>query len=273
MKFYETISAAVNDVADHGYDSQRRIDDWLVKIRKAALASLAAPALLERDVKSVLVTVYDTQVVKGKILASHPELPRFEIEKLKPRLKTELDRRILANAQLIRMNREEAVQRTMRRFAGWATSVPAGGTDAIQKVEVRKTIRKALAQLPFEERRVAIDQGAKFISALNSVIAENNNALAGMWHSHWRRPGYNFREDHKERDERIYVVRGNWALNDGLMKVGPDGYTDQITQPAEEPYCSCQYRYFYNLASLPDEFLTVKGRKTLERSRYELQDH
>jgi hypothetical protein len=47
------------------------------------------------------------------------------------------------------------------------------------------------------------------------------------------------------------------------MKPGPDGYTDQITQPAEEVNCRCYYEYIYNLADLPDEMLTEKGRKDL----------
>jgi hypothetical protein len=268
--FYAVITAAVNDIAEHGFDSQKRIDDWLIKIRRAALASLVSPALIEKDVKAVLVTVYETQVVKGKIAGFHPELAKAKIDLVKPKLRSELDRRILANAQLIRMNREEAVARTLRRFAGWATSVPKGGSDAIEKLEVKKTIRKALAQLPYEERRVAIDQGAKFISSLNLVIAQGNHAIGGIWHSRWRRPGYNYREDHKERDEKIYTMRGNWALNDGLMKVGPAGYTDQVTQPGEEPFCSCSYQYLYNLSSLPETMLTAKGRKLLHTQQMAL---
>jgi len=50
-----------------------------------------------------------------------------------------------------------------------------------------------------------------------------------------------------------------------LMKVGPAGYTDQITQPGEEPFCRCSYVYVYNLASVPDYMLTVLGIKSLER--------
>jgi hypothetical protein len=119
---------------------------------------------------------------------------------------------------------------------------------------------------------VAIDQGAKFIAALNDVMARENHALAAMWHSRWRRPGYNYREDHKERDELVYTLRGNWALADGYMKVGPAGYTDQITQPAEEPYCSCSYRYIYNLTALPEYMLTLKGIKMIEFQKSALHE-
>jgi hypothetical protein len=89
----------------------------------------------------------------------------------------------------------------------------------------------------FDERRVLVDQGHKLISAINRTVAEEGNAIAGTWHSHWRQAGYDYREDHKERDDHVYAIRGNWAIKDGLMKVGPAGYSDEITQAAEEPFC------------------------------------
>ena len=72
-----------------------------------------------------------------------------------------------------------------------------------------------------------------------------------------------FKSDHKERDLHVYTIRGNWALQQGLMKVGKYGYTDQITKPAEEVFCRCHYEYVYNLASLPSDMITRKGKDRL----------
>lgn len=267
--FYEVITAAINDIVMNGFDTQKRIDDWLVKIRIAAVASLTPERHVEEATSQAMRGIYQRMIVNRQILKYHPDISNFTLDMVRPKLRNELDRRILANAALIRLNREIAIQRTLQRFAGWSTSIPKGGSDVAEKVEVKKAIRKSLASLPFEERRVAIDQGHKFISSLNSILAVDQGALAGTWHSHWRRPGYNYREDHKDRDEKVYVVRGNWALAKGLMKVGLDGYSDQITQPGEEVYCSCSYAYIYNLTSIPDELLTEKGRRALEKAAIE----
>jgi hypothetical protein len=264
--FYEVITEAVADIVAHGFDSQKRVDDWIKKIRYAAISSLVPQMEMEEAVKNTMKNLYQRMVVKHGILQYHPGVSKFTIDMVKPKLRNELDRAIAANAGLIKMNREAAVESTLRRFAGWSTSVPAGGTDVTQRQVIKSNIRKSLAQLPFEERRVAIDQGHKFVSSLNRIIAVDQGALGAIWHSHWRQPGYRYRPDHKERDMHFYVVRGNQAIEKGLMKVGPDGYTDQITQPAEECFCRCNYQYVYNLLSIPEYLLTEKGRKVLEKA-------
>ncbi|WP_249206361.1 hypothetical protein [Burkholderia multivorans] len=182
------------------------------------------------------------------------------------RLRPELDKRVRASVDLIKLNRERAVEQMLQRFAGWTSSIPDGGSRAIEKPEVREDIAKSVRQLRYEERRVSIDQGHKLMSSINAVIAEQTQAIAMMWRSHWRQAGYDYRPDHKERDKRFYVVRGSWALQQGLITKG-DGYLDEITQPAEEPFCRCYGVYVNNLRDLPPEMLTEKGRRALEETR------
>jgi hypothetical protein len=264
--FFSVITEAVNDIIENGFDSAARVDNWLLKIRQAAYTSFIPEQVLERSIANNMKNIYEKMIVRGQILQHHPGISRFDLDMVKPRLRNELDRHIMANANLIKLNREAAVQRTVQRFAGWSTSIPKGGTDVASRNEVKKSIHKALASLPFEERRVAIDQGHKFIASLNRVLAIDKGAIAAIWHSRWRQPGYNYREDHKERDEKVYAIRDNWAINEGYMKVGFDGYTDEITQAGEEPFCGCSYQYIYTLTSLPDRMLTNKGKASLERA-------
>jgi hypothetical protein len=266
--FYETITAAINDIVNNGFDTQKRVVDWMAVIRKAATESLTPEQQVDQAVRAYLKQLYERQVVKGGILKFHDGMSRFTLDMVKPKLRNELDRRIMANAQLIKLNREIAIENTLRRFSGWATSIPAGGSRAAaeEKKDTKEHIRKTMANLPFEERRVAIDQGHKFVASLNSIIALDRGALCAVWHSHWRRPGYNYRPDHKERDLKVYAIRDNWAIQKGLMKVGPHGYTDQITQPGEEVYCSCTYQYVYNITAVPDNMLTERGKREIEKA-------
>jgi hypothetical protein len=77
---------------------------------------------------------------------------------VKPKLHAELQRRIMSAANLIRLNRADMMNRTLQRFSGWATSVPAGGSKVTDTMEVKNSVSKALKNLPFTERRVMIDQ-------------------------------------------------------------------------------------------------------------------
>lgn len=267
LSFFQTISAAVADIVANGFDSEERVRRWLDAIRLAAEAQLISTHVLESTLNATLGAVYDRLIVRGGAIKHHPGVDRFTIQRLAPQLRAELDRRVMASANLIKLNRQQAIEQTLRRFAGLASSIPAGGTRAADKREAAAEVRKSMASLPFVERRVLIDQGAKFTSAVNATIARAGNAIAMVWHSHWRSMGYDYREDHKERDERIYMIRGNWALARGLVKAGPDGYTDQITAPAEEVFCRCKGTYLYSLRDLPEAMLTAKGRGELQRVR------
>ena len=135
---------------------------------------------MEQMLKDALAAVYDRLVEKGDVVRLHPGIPRFTLERLKPQLRAELDRRILASADLIRLNRKNSIEKTLQRFVGWSTSIPKGGSDVVDKAAEKKKIRKSLAQLPFEERRVLIDQGHKLRASISEIVAKDGNAIAGV---------------------------------------------------------------------------------------------
>jgi len=265
--FSQVVTEAVADIEEHGYDSEERIAFWLGKIRAAAEGAMLTPEQMQAKLRDALVSIYRQMVEKKGIVSMHPGIGRFTIEQVRPQLRAELDRRIMASANLIKLNRKQAIEKTLQRFSGWSTSIPKGGSKNVKTNDVKKDIRKALQRLPFEERRVLVDQGHKFTSSLSETLAQDGGAIAGAWHSNWRQPNYDYREDHKERDRLVYAVRGCWALERGLMKPSKHGYTDDITKPAEEPFCRCKYRWIYNLRDLPRDMLTAKGRDELSKAR------
>ena len=265
--YADVITEAVADLTAHGFDSAERVEYWQRRIKEAAEASMASQARLDEMLRQGLAAIYRRLVDQHGALVHHPGVNRFTLDRLAPRLRADLDRRIMASAQLIKLNREQAIAKTLQRFGGWASSIPAGGSKTVEKVEQKKDIRKALASLPFEERRVLIDQGHKLTASINETIATDGGALAVIWHSHFRQPGYDYRVDHKERDGQVYLLRSSWALKAGLIKPGPAGWYDKITAVAQEPFCRCWAQYVYNLRDLPDDMITAKGRAELERVR------
>lgn len=263
--FDQVLKEAIDDMSRNGFDTAERLAYWQERLRRAAEASMTPQDKMEQMLREALRAVYRRMVERGGVVRLHPGVGRFQVDRLTPQMRRELDKHILASADLIRLNKKEAVEKTLRRFAGWATSVPAGGSDQVDKRSEKERIRKSMSGLPFVERRVLVDQGHKLESSISEVVATNTGAIAGIWRSNWRQANYDYREDHKERDEVVYVVRGNWAMEKGLMKLAGHKYTDDITRPSEEPFCRCKYQYIYSLRRLPEEMLTEKGKSELQR--------
>ena len=233
MTFFEVLTAAVNDFIEYGFDSQDRLDYWVKRIKEAAIKEMIPDSQIQQELTKSLNSAYNRLVIKGGLV--NKQVTRFTIEKLKPRLRDELDRRIITSVNLIKYNREEAINNTLRRFTGWATSIPVGGTDVVKRTEEKQKIRKSLGKIPFEQRRVIIDQTHKLVANIKEIVAVDSGAIAAKWHSHWRQMNYDYRKDHKERDEKVYVIRNTWAINNGYIKA-VDGYTDDITSPGEEVF-------------------------------------
>ena len=266
-KFDEVLAEAVQDFTVEGYDSYHRLDKWMILLRQAAIESLLPLAELDRYIAQSLEARLGRAMTKRAMARRHPNVAPWTIARLKPHMREELSRRIVASAQLIRLNRDEAIEKALRHFSGWASSVPVGGSEAVNRHEVKAGIKKSLKQLSFQERRVAIDQGFKLISSIDQIIAHEGGAIAGKWRDHGSVDHrYHARKEHMARDDKFYAIRGNWALEKGYM-TKCDGYTDDQTQPGEEVYCRCFYVYIYNLRDLPPEFITKKGKQAMAEAK------
>ena len=256
--FYEVLTEAINDLAENGYDSEIRLEGWMQKLRQAAEQDMPSAKEMQKRIDLSLRAIYRRNVENGAALRYHPGIDRFTLDRIAPDLRMDLDRRILASANLIRLNRDQAIEKTLQRFSGWSTSIPVTGTRAVRRQEVKASIGKSLSQARYEVRRLEIDQGHKLISSINAIIGEQSGAIAMQWHSHWRQAGYQYRADHKERDQKFYAIRNSWAQKEGLINKGA-GYTDEMTAPAQEVFCRCWGSWYNQLQDLPESMLTKKG--------------
>lgn len=269
--FYAVLSEGIAYFAEHGFESQEILEEWLRRLETAARASLVPQSVLERAVRESLQRVFTRTTTNAALLRTHPGISQFTLQMIKPKLRLELDRRILASAGLIKLNREASVQRTLQRFSGWATSIPIGGTDVVNRKEVKAQVRRGIAGLPFEERRVVIDQGMKLAAAINEIVATDGGAIGGYWHHVAEGPpAYDSRPEHVARDGKFYVLRGNWAMEAGFMKLAGRQYYDEITAAGQEIFCRCSMTWQHNLRDLPSDMLTSKGKEELKRVRAQI---
>jgi hypothetical protein len=266
MTLRELLTEAIREFTEFGFDSPERLTEWMRRLRAVARQDAPSAELVDQRMKSAMESFFKRSLSYTLVKKRHPGVSQYTVERLKPQLRDELTRRVQASASLIKLNREQAIEKTLQRFSGWATSVPAGGSRVVARGEVKQDIGNALKQLTYEERRVAIDQGHKLMSSIDAVVAQQTGAIAARWRSHWRQPGYDYRPDHKERDQKVYAIRGSWAMEKGFLHKGA-GYLDEMTAPAEEPFCRCYAVYLHNLRDLPAEMLTAKGRQALEETR------
>ena len=257
MTFWEILTKAVGDLVAHGYDRESRLNEWMERLKDAAIDELGPLSESVEKLRAALRGVYGRQTTSGAILKAHPGIEKITLQMIEPQLRSVLDRRIMASADLIKLNREQAIQKTLQRFSGWATSIPAGGSSVVDRNEVKRHIAKSLQSSTFEERRLAIDQGHKLIANISAVLAEQTGAIAAKWR-HVHQAGYDGRPEHEARDGVWFVIRDSWAAKKGLMKPGP--YSDAMDQPSEAPYCRCWWEYADALTDVPDELLTKAGR-------------
>ena len=142
MTFYEVLTAAVNDFILYGFDNQERLDYWLKELKTSAVKLLITPEKLQKELERSLRGAYTRLVDKGGLV--NKDVSRFTVDRLKPKMRAELDRRILASVNLIKYNREETISNMLRRFSGWATSIPIGGSNTVDKREEKKQVKKSL---------------------------------------------------------------------------------------------------------------------------------
>lgn len=259
-QFRSLLDRAVDEFREHGFRDMALVTVWLLLLSRQAKESFEPAKKTQDRIKKSLKQRFDSELKKIK------NVPATKLDLVRPDLNSELNRRIKATEDIITANRETTVDTILRRFQGWATSVPDGGTDAGKLRETVNEIGKPLTKITGDERRVVLDQSNKLAENVKHIVAERSGAIAGLWHSNFREPGYNYREPHKRLDVsgKIFTLGGNWAEEEGLMKPGAAGYMEDIELPGQLPNCKCSYIYLYSLAELPHNMLTKKGIEYLK---------
>ncbi len=264
-EFQQVLAEAINEFADTGYISKERLDYWMGRLRLLADQSLRPSEDQIQIIRNGLEKMFSKHLRKAP--KSHPQLSVRDITSIEPELRPILERRIMASAALIKLNRQQAIDMTMRRFSGWASSMPLGGTRDVKKSKVKTDISKPLRSASYETRRLLIDQGHKMAANINKTVADQYGALAYEWQHIEPFPGYDSRPEHLKRNTHIYLIRGSWAHQQGLVKKHGQ-WADEIDQPAEAINCRCAAVYLYSLRDLPEEALTEKGKAALKETEF-----
>lgn len=72
---------------------------------------------------------------------------------------------------------------------------------------------------------------------------------------------------HQKRDKAIYTVKGNWALQKGIMIPSSAGYIEDTDIPGRQLGCMCHLVWITSPADLPEDMLTDIGREAVRVSQ------
>jgi hypothetical protein len=192
--------------------------------------------------------IYHASIALQKLSAKQ-EAKKQQAERDAPILKAKI-------TQLVTPS--ESIKYAQYKSSGLYTGIKSSAHGAIES-ELTKEERT-------EKRVNQINQNFKAMADYNAKEALEKGAIAAQWGSHWKQKGYDYNPAHKERDGKIYAIRGSWAHKRKLINKG-DGFTDEMTMPGEGDGCRCNYVYLYALRDLPSTMLTAKGKNLFEKTR------
>ena len=259
-RFRALLTEGLKRFAAEGPPSDVELAVWLERLQRELEIEMPTDDESRKALRDVLEVIYARDVERGGLAKRVPGVDKYTIAQVAPRLRAELDRRIFAAADLIRINKAQRKAQTLQRFAGWITSIPIGGSNETDFRSAAREIAKPISQVKYEARRVAIDQAAKLSAAIAHVVAQQNGAIAAIWHDRGEHDrGYDARPEHLKRSGQLFLVRDSWAMNDGLIRRGGP-YYDDTEGVATLPYCSCWAEWISAPQRLPEDLLTAKGR-------------
>lgn len=245
-----------------GKANPSRMEEILANLRR--LGNEWADELAFQDVRQMRAELRQTfnAFCAGGYKREMPTIKPYRIDRIKPIIRAELDRRIASSASLIKINRQNMIAESIQRFAGWSTG------DIASKVspprEVVSTDKKAS---DFTVRRVRIDQRQKLRANIADITAKETGAIAFYWRG---KMDERERPLHKKRNGKLYLLTDTWATKQGLIKASKDAPRAEFAESKDDGmpgipiFCRCHAEYVFDLDELPESALTEKGRAKID---------
>jgi len=262
------------DFLKSGPSSPGHIEEIKSQISKIALSLVTSPEEATENYKEACKDFLDKVIaVKGmpirviggvnqSEIASYGEHATENFDSLLPKINSRYNWCIENYKRQSKIYLNEQLAQFHDLLLEFLKQVPIGGTkDKLTKskiAEIKSELRclTKWTQLFYTYKAISLSAEIKHVFALEG------NVIAARWcYSQSDEQGeYQKTYNHKEQAGRMYAVRGNWAIENGLMKVGPNGYIDEISLPNQEIGCMCNFVYLHSPRELTEDMLTAKGK-------------
>jgi hypothetical protein len=137
---------------------------------------------------------------------------------------------------------------------------------------ISKVKQEARSVLKWDELFGVLKQGS-LVSELQYLFDLEQGPIAVVWHYSEQDEDVEgpLKSNHLARNDVLYAVRGNWAVQRDLMVVPAEAtYIDDVTRPGQELGCMCLLEWKFGLRDLPGGWVTDKGQASLEAAQRKL---
>lgn len=240
-------------------------------------------ANLEPDLRREYKKAY-YKYINGGYKQHFPGVKAYRLEDMKPAYRKEVQNSVDNSLALIKTQNQEFMRKMQDRFRNWAT-IPTPemrgpqATTTYLRLEIMKA-PEVREEMTAHQHFIIEDQTRKLIANMNEITASESGAIAFIWHNRRDKkvtgaPGglnkpTEKHGDHWEREGKLYLVKGSWALKRGLLKKTPDVWYDTDIpdgKPGMPVGCRCYSSWITDIESIPEAYrdlLTEKGREYLK---------
>ena len=106
--FFELLTEAVRYFSENGYVSEIELQNWVKRLRASAEGSMKSDAQVEAEVRRSLMATFTRLSRFPSLKRVNPEVSVFAADRLRPAMRAEMKRRIMASARLIKLNKAQA---------------------------------------------------------------------------------------------------------------------------------------------------------------------
>ena len=184
-----------------------------------------------------------------------------EFALIQPILADALARSIMVAADSAESFKQSEIHQSLMMLDEWAKTIPYGGTKEKPYRATARAVRNGIKATASWGKRFFIIHRPDFAAEARHIFACHRGAIAGKWA--WSR--YPECEIHRHIDGTVYLVRGSWAMQKGLLSDDGHAFTDEVTVPGTTG-CCCSYEYLYGLRDIPSPMITNAGRTLLAMS-------
>ena len=124
--FRKLLMEGLRKFATEGYRSELELQEWVARLHLALEREIPSDEESNRMLATVLGSAYARELKSG-IFKRVPGVSQYMLDRVAPYLRAELDKRIFASADLIRLRKRAVIDTTLQRFSGWVSSVPPEG--------------------------------------------------------------------------------------------------------------------------------------------------
>ena len=188
------------------------------------------------------------------MLSSSGDRIREKFPGLLPLLMERLDWCIENYGAQAKLYREDQLARFRQMVSEFLEEVPIGSSkDKALKQKITK-IKSEIRSLAKWDKLFWTYKASSFPTELEYIFQLESNPIACVWNYNRSDEVGEYRKtyDHRQRDGHVYAVRGNWAIEKGLMRAGPHGYVDEISRPCQEVGCMCRLVWVQRAPSIAD---------------------